>query len=195
MDDYLRFLNSVNNYGSSGILTYYPENLTTEVEEWTSKIKKYQEQNGKVMLLNPHNKTLDCSMQMSIDDVEGERLAAKFLIDANCTDFILVPPDFDSSYFNDQRDGFESVIEENNRTNRRISLSSSQLPNLLDEIKTLDATLTDVKTGKTINYTEIKNQGFYIKIGKNLKRCKKSSRRKSKNQSTFGADDKIKDSA
>ena len=64
-----------------------------------------------------------------------------------------------------------------------------------DEIKTLDATLTDVKTGKTINYTEIKNQGFYIKIGKNLKRCKNQSRRKSKNQSTFLADDKIKDSA
>ena len=64
-----------------------------------------------------------------------------------------------------------------------------------DEIKTLDATLTDVKTGKTINYTEVKNQGFYIKIGKNLKRCKKPSRRKSKNQSTFEADDKIKDSA
>ena len=135
MEDYLRFLNSVNNCGSSGILTYYPENLSTEFEAWTTEIKRYQERNGKVMVLNPRNEPLDGTMEMSIDDIEGGKIAAKYLIDTNCSEFILVPPSFKSTYFNFRRKGFESVMKERGKKNRIVQAEGEDFQKLLKEIK------------------------------------------------------------
>ena len=135
MEDYLRFLNSVNNCGSSGILTYYPENLSTEFEAWTTEIKKYQERNGKVMVLNPRNEPLSGTMQMEIDDVAGGKIAAEYLLETNCSEFILVPPDFKSTYFNFRREGFESVMIEHGMNNRIINANGEEFQTLLKEIE------------------------------------------------------------
>ena len=135
LEDYLRFLNSVNNCGSSGILTYYPENLSTEFEDWATEIKRYLERHGKVMVLNPRNEPLDGTMEMSIDDITGGKIAAEYLIDTNCSEFILMSPGFKSTYFNFRREGFESVLKGHKKSGRIIQVNSEEFQNLMNEIK------------------------------------------------------------
>ena len=90
-----------------------------------------------------------------------------------------------STYLTDEFDW--KYLNDSNAKKKNLNKSIEYKDLTKQEIRMLESTLTDLKTNHKINYVKIKNKGFFLKMGKNPKRCKKkkTSTSISENNSTL----------
>jgi len=90
LDSYGKFLEAMKNQGNSGILSYYPRFNDGPNEKIMKKLYSFRNDGGKIVMLNTFCYQKHDFHHVSIDEAEGGRIAADYLISKGCNSFISI---------------------------------------------------------------------------------------------------------
>lgn len=90
LDSYGKFLDSMKSQGNSGILSYYPRFNDGPDQKIMNKLDSFRNDGGRIVMLNTFCYQKHDFHHVSIDEAEGARIAADYLISKGCSNFISI---------------------------------------------------------------------------------------------------------
>lgn len=109
--DYSKFMGSVEEIGSSGILSYLPHAGFSSTE-LGKVLKKYHQDGGRLLFMNAAEYPDLGIHSINIDNYAGGSLAAGHLFKRDCLDYICISSSRDSWQSEQRRAGFLTFLEE-----------------------------------------------------------------------------------
>ncbi len=109
--DYCKFMDSVEEVGSSGILSYLPHNGFSSTE-LGKVLKKYHQDGGRLLFMNAAGYPDLGIDSINIDNNAGGRLAAEHLFKRGCHDFLCISSSRDSWQSEQRLSGFYNFLVE-----------------------------------------------------------------------------------
>jgi len=109
--DYGKFMGSVEEIGSSGILSYLPHSGFSSTE-LGKVLKKYHQDGGRLLFMNATEYPDLGIYSINIDNFGGGRLAAEHLFKRDCQDFVCISSSSDSWQSGQRQAGFFAFLEE-----------------------------------------------------------------------------------
>ncbi|NMA43001.1 MAG: LacI family transcriptional regulator [Oligosphaeraceae bacterium] len=109
--DYVEFMGSVEEVGSSGILSYLPH-VGFSSTELGRILQKYHQDGGRLLFMNSAEYPELGIQSLNIDNFSGGLLAAEHLFGRGCQDYICISPSSESWQSEQRRAGFFSFLEE-----------------------------------------------------------------------------------
>lgn len=109
-NSYGNFLDSMKDQGNSGVLSYVPRLSDNPDEKIMKMLRKYNNSDSHIVLLNTFCYQKHGFPHVSIDEEEGGRLAAQYLKSKKCSRFITIH--YDTKLYTTRIKGFISGLDE-----------------------------------------------------------------------------------
>ena len=142
LEAYSHFIDSMTEHRHSGLISYVPY-LTKDYAKIIDKLRYYQNDGGRTILINPYNNELSSSMIAKIDEARGGFLAAEYLGAQSCSHYAAIG--FNNLICQVRAESFSNELRKINKNAEIIQIPSTANVNVAELISHVDRLTADHK--------------------------------------------------
>lgn len=135
LEAYSHFINAMTEHRHLGLISYVPF-LTKDYSKIIDKLKYYQNDGGRIILVNPYNDELSCCMVAKIDEARGGFLAAEYLGAQPCSRYAVIG--FDNLICRARAESFTRELSKTGKETEVIQIPSTANFNVAELISHVD---------------------------------------------------------